>query len=133
MRLRLAVFMPIALIVIIAACSAAPRNRSLEEYEPLIRAGFVIREADTPRKLEIVKSLPQKTIVPFAYKGRQLYVYAMESCGCAYVGEEENYLRLTNPVREDRQDKRPRYSISSRRFLLTPGIDDDQVSFILGR
>ena len=120
-------------VLLISACSSTAENRSLKTYDPLIRAGFVVREADTPRKLEIVRTLPQRTVVPFSYQGRQLYIYAMESCQCAYVGEEENYARLTHAIREDQPDKRSLYSISPKRLLLTPGIDDDQLSFILGR
>ncbi len=120
-------------VLLISACSSTAENRSLKTYDPLIRAGFVVREADTPRKLEIVRTLPQRTVVPFSYQGRQLYIYAMESCQCAYVGEEENYARLTHAIREDQPDKRSLYSISPEHLLLTPGIDDDQLSFILGR
>ena len=133
MRPNPVILFSILLAMLISACSSTVQNRSMKEYDPLIRAGFVVREADTPQKLDIVKSLPQKTVVPLTFEGRQLYIYAMESCQCAYVGEEENYVRLTQAVREDQPSKRSLYSVSSKRLLLTPGIDDDQLSFILGR
>lgn len=133
MRLNPVILFPLLLAMLMSACSSSVQNRSMKEYDLLIRAGFVVRQADTPQKQDIVKSLPQKTVVPFTFEGRQLYIYAMESCQCAYVGEEENYVRLTQAVREDQPSKRSLYSISSKRLLLTPGIDDDQLSFILGR
>jgi hypothetical protein len=55
-------------------------------------AGFVVRYADTPEKLEHLRRLPPDKLVTRLRNGRKYYVYADPTvCQCAYVGTAEAY------------------------------------------
>jgi hypothetical protein len=55
-------------------------------------AGFVIRYADTPEKLEHLRKLPPDKLVTRLRNGKKYYVYADPTiCQCAYVGTPEAY------------------------------------------
>jgi hypothetical protein len=55
-------------------------------------AGFVVRYADTPQKLEHLKRLPADKLVTRLRNGKKYYVYADPTiCQCAYVGTSQAY------------------------------------------
>jgi hypothetical protein len=55
-------------------------------------AGFVVRHADTPEKMEHLKRFPSDKLVVRMRNGKQYYVYADPTiCRCAYVGTAEAY------------------------------------------
>lgn len=55
-------------------------------------AGFKVRYADTPEKLNVLRSLPPNKLVIKKRKGKTLYVYADPTmCVCAYVGTPGAY------------------------------------------
>ena len=62
-------------------------------------AGFVIRYADTPEKLEHLRKLPPDKLVTRSRNGKKYYVYADPTiCQCAYVGTAEAYREYQNRV-----------------------------------
>ena len=55
-------------------------------------AGFKKAVADTPEKLDHLKKLPQRKVVPHHEGDKIFYIYAdVEKCKCAYAGDEEAY------------------------------------------
>ncbi|MCF8118993.1 MAG: hypothetical protein K9L83_02180 [Deltaproteobacteria bacterium] len=75
----------------------------------LSAAGFRIRLADTPEKLDHLKSLTQRKLVQHERNGRVYYIYAdARHCKCLYAGNEEAYQRyqklaLDKQIAEDRR------------------------------
>ena len=86
----------IAAIVGIASsgCAAKKAQTSMNTERMLSTAGFELKIADTPEKLEKLKGLAQRKIVPYPHEGKMLYLYAdAASCKCVYVGTPEAYQR----------------------------------------
>src|SRR5262245_20840372 len=77
----------------LAACFAAPafaQQRAIDR--DLIAAGFVMRPADTPQKMERLKTLPPHKFVARNNEGWRYYIYADPiDCKCAFVGQQGAY------------------------------------------
>jgi hypothetical protein len=70
-------------------------------------AGFDLKMADTPAKLERIKKLPQLQLAQVEHKGRQVYVYTdAQGCQCLYAGDENAYRRLIDQARQQKIDQR---------------------------
>jgi hypothetical protein len=75
--------------------------------EMLVRAGFQLHTAETPKKLDFLKSLPQNELVHKTCNEKMFYFYADgSSCQCMYVGDEQAYLRLRQLVKEEQMDEK---------------------------
>ena len=75
-------------------CAAKKAQTSMNTERMLRTAGFELKIADTPEKLERLKGLAQRKIVPYPHEGKMLYLYAdAASCNCVYVGTPEAYQR----------------------------------------
>ena len=60
----------------------------------LAASGFQMRLADTPQKLDHLKSMTQRKLVLHQHDDKIYYVYAdATSCKCLYVGNEKAYDR----------------------------------------
>ena len=82
----------IGLALMMSACAAMQNQEAIETERILAAAGFRIRLADTPQKLDHLKSMTQRKIVLHQHKGKVYYVYAdATSCKCLYVGDEKAY------------------------------------------
>ena len=70
-------------------------RRDRRAWEERLRtAGFELKIADTSEKMEKLKGLPQRKIVPYPHEGEMLYLYAdAASCKCVYVGTPDAYQR----------------------------------------
>jgi hypothetical protein len=56
------------------------------------QAGFVVKFADTPAKLALLKTLPADKLVTRTREGKTYFVYADPTgCICAYVGTAQAY------------------------------------------
>ena len=76
----------IAVSILTTGCDIQITQGFLEE------AGFVKKNADTPAKLEHLKSLTQHTLVLHERNEESYYVYADASnCKCMYVGDEQAF------------------------------------------
>lgn len=52
-------------------------------------AGFTMREANTPEKMERLQRIPPRVLVPHRKNGQLYYVYAdPDYCRCAFVGDQ---------------------------------------------
>jgi hypothetical protein len=77
----------------------------------LATAGFDLKMADSPAKLERIKKLPQLRLAQVEHKGRQVYVYTdAQGCQCLYLGDEKAYRRLLDQPRQQKIDQRSWWS-----------------------
>jgi hypothetical protein len=83
------------LIVVLAGCAANPEQKAQEMEHLLIAAGFQMKLADTPQKLEHLKTLNQLKFIRHQREGKVNYFYAdANECQCIYTGDEKAYQRF---------------------------------------
>ena len=75
------------------ACAHRAERKAMDLERLMIAAGFQMRLADTPEKLQHLESLkPQRKIVTHVKDGRNVYVYAdAKFCECLYAGNQEAF------------------------------------------
>ena len=83
-----------ALMVLVVAglstTAAHAQQRTIDMH--LEAAGFVMRPADTARKMERLKELPARKFVARTNAGARYYIYAdPDLCRCAFVGTQQAY------------------------------------------
>jgi hypothetical protein len=79
----------------------------LKAEEALAAAGFQLKMADTPAKLDRIKRIPQKKVVRTMVKDREVYLWAdAAGCQCYYSGTRRNYEQLRYNQREEKADRR---------------------------
>jgi len=75
-------------------CAAKRTLNDMNTERMLHAAGFQVKFADTPEKLEMLKGLAQRKIIPHPRDGKMYYLYAdAASCQCLYMGTAEAYQR----------------------------------------
>jgi hypothetical protein len=83
------------LIMVLAGCAGTSVNKTLQAEEALAAAGFQLKMADTPAKLDRIRRMPQKQVVRGMIKDREAYIWADgEGCLCCYTGTRQNYEQL---------------------------------------
>lgn len=89
-RILLALSIPLGL----TACKTMERNEAIHTERLLAAAGFQMRLADSPGRVQELASLPKRKLVPTRSGGALHYVYADDlGCKCIYVGSEKAYQR----------------------------------------
>ncbi len=88
----------LAVIAVVAAllsgCAAARKDEAMSVERTLAAAGFQMKFADTPEKIDELATLPQRTLAPQERDGELFYVYAdPKYCNCLYVGTDKAYER----------------------------------------
>ena len=98
----------LATALTVAGCAGAPKDPpTLQHMMALGTAGFDLKTADTPAKLERIQKLPQLRLAQIEYKGRQVYVFTdAQGCQCLYAGDENAYHRLIIQARQQKRDQR---------------------------
>jgi hypothetical protein len=87
MRLWLA-----ASLLLAAAGCAAPPTPVAQKGEMLAAAGFQVRVADSPHRVEQMKRLPPNTVVTRVRNGQKVYLYSdPPGCNCVYLGTQQNW------------------------------------------
>ncbi len=78
----------------LAGC-AYLRTQQAEQIDPMLAAaGFQMRPADSPEKLEQLKTMPPLKVVPRQEGDQTFFVVAdPDACKCLYVGNAKNYER----------------------------------------
>lgn len=77
------------LVLVLASTLVEAQPRRAEDMT-LERAGFVIREADTPKKAASMKRLPPRQFVSRTTPQGRYYLYAEpDYCKCVFVGSEQ--------------------------------------------
>ena len=94
----------IALLALAAGC--ATTSSTTQTTDMLTAAGFKLVSADTPKKQELLKSLPGDQLSLVTYKGKQFYVQPAATPNQAYVGTTKEYhayeqLRIARQMRND--------------------------------
>jgi len=90
----IAIFVLIGFTVTLAACAAIQNRDAMDTERMLAASGFQMRLADTPQKLDHLKSMTQRKLVPHQHSDKIYYVYADATfCQCLYVGNEKAYQR----------------------------------------
>jgi hypothetical protein len=83
-----------ACLLALSACAAIQNQNAMDTERVLAASGFQMRLADTPEKLEHLKTLTQRKLVPHQHDGKLYYVYAdAQFCQCIYIGDEKAYHR----------------------------------------
>ena len=101
----------LAAVLTVAGCAGPPKDPTFQQMNALATAGFDLKMADTPAKLERIKKLPQLRLVQVEDKGRQVYVYTdAQGCQCLYLGDENAYRRLIDQPRQQKIDQRSWWS-----------------------
>ena len=95
------------IVAFLMGCAGTGKMSPFQMDEMLVRAGFQLHTADTPKKLDFLKSLPQNELVHKTYNEKMFYFYVDgSSCQCLYVGDEQAYLRFRQSVKEEQMDER---------------------------
>jgi hypothetical protein len=79
--------LPSIAVIAFLAYAALPALAQLATDMKLEDAGFKMKEANTPRKMERLHTIPARTFVPRRKNGQLYYVYADPECRCAFVGD----------------------------------------------
>jgi hypothetical protein len=109
MRMFHAIALAAALTV--AGCAGPPKDPTFQQMNALAAAGFDLKMADTPAKLERIKKLPQLRLAQVEHKGRQVYVYMdAQGCQCLYIGDEKAYRRLLDQSRQQNIGERSEWA-----------------------
>jgi len=94
------------ILVFPMGCAGTGKLSPFQMDEMLVRAGFQLHTADTAKKLDFLKSLPQNELVHKTYNEKVSYFYVDgSSCQCMYVGDEQAYQRFRQAVKEEQMDE----------------------------
>ena len=89
-----AIVIAAALGITSGGCAAQRAQKAMNTERMLHAAGFQMKIADSPEKLEMLKGMAQRKIVPYPRDGKMYYLYAdATSCRCLYMGTAEAYQR----------------------------------------
>jgi len=92
----------LALPVLLGGCASTQTAK----VDMLTEAGFKLVNADTPKKQELLKSLPADHLSVVTYKSKTFYVQPAATPNQAYVGTPKEFhayeqLRLARQMRND--------------------------------
>jgi hypothetical protein len=94
----------IALLALAAGC--ATTSSTTQTTDMLTAAGFKLMTADTPKKQEVLNTLPKDQLSVVTWKGKTFYVQPAAASNQAYVGTPKGYqayqqLRLAKQISND--------------------------------
>ncbi len=93
MRINFRLFaMLLVFAVALVGCATVEKDTAMDTERLLAASGFQMRLADTPQKLEKIKTMPQRKLIRHQRNGTIDYIYADAThCKCLYVGTEKAY------------------------------------------
>ena len=96
------IFCAVALMALLGGCASTPTVKT----DMLTAAGFKLVNADTPKKQELLKSLPADHVSLVTFKGKTFYVQPAAAPNQAYVGTAKEFhayeqARLAQQMRND--------------------------------
>jgi len=107
------------------SCAGTGKLPPFQMEKMLVAAGFQFHIADTPKKLEFLKSLPQNKLVYKMFNEKKYYYYVDgSSCRCMYVGDGQAYMRFRQAVKEEQMDEKIATTINQSQEEMG-GIDID--------
>src|SRR3984893_9824541 len=78
-------------LLAIAGCTA-PTAPVAQKRDMLAAAGFQVRVADSPHRVDQMKRLPPNKFVSRIRNGQKVYLFADPSgCNCVYLGTQQNW------------------------------------------
>ncbi len=81
----------------LVGCATVEKNTAMDTERLLAASGFQMRLADTPQKLEKIKTMPQRKLIRHQRNGKIDYIYADAThCKCLYAGTEKAYKKFKN-------------------------------------
>ena len=94
----------LSVLFCLPGCSmTSAKQKAFDAENMLVSAGFTFKVADSDKKLEKLKSLPQRKLVRHERHGKVTFVYAdAASCNCVYLGDEAAYQRLRRLAYSDK-------------------------------
>ena len=93
----------VAAVLAFGALGGCATARITQREDHLSAAGFVVRPADTPARVEMLQRLPAQHFVRREKDGKVSYIFAdPKVCGCLYVGSEQAY----NEYKRDRMQEK---------------------------
>ena len=76
----------------LAGCATIHRNEARDIEQVLAAAGFEAKPADTPARLDDLRTMPPRKLVSHVKDGHFVYCYAdPDYCHCLYVGGPKQY------------------------------------------
>jgi hypothetical protein len=95
-------FCALTLLTLLAGCASTQTAK----VDMLTEAGFKLVNADTPKKQELLKTLPTGQLSLITWKGKSFYVQPAATPNQAYVGTVKEFhayeqLRLARQMRND--------------------------------
>ncbi len=80
-----------ALALGVAGC-VSPQQQAAQKEDLLAAAGFQVRPADSPHRIEAMKRLPPNKFLTKVVNGNPVYLYADPlDCNCVYFGTQQNW------------------------------------------
>ena len=105
-RIRILLILAPGLFMALAGCTGKHVNKTLHAEEALAAAGFQLKMADTPAKIERISGIPQKRVVWAMIKDREFNLWAdAAGCRCYYKGTRQNYEQLLQNRWEEKADQ----------------------------
>jgi hypothetical protein len=87
-------FKVITALALLSQANCATTNGTPKFEDMLTKAGFRLKQADTPAKEAHLLDLPPKTIVQVKQQGRSFYAFADPDNKVLYVGNDAAYQRF---------------------------------------
>jgi len=82
----------VAGLALAAAGCATPQQQVSQKEDLLAAAGFQVRPADSPHRVEAMRRLPPDRFVEKVVNGNPIYLYADPlDCNCLYLGNQQNW------------------------------------------
>ncbi len=79
------------LMLAVAGCATSPAPVA-QNGEMLAAAGFQVRVADSPHRVDQMKRLPPNKVVTRVRNGQKVYLYSdPTACNCVYMGTQQNW------------------------------------------
>src|ERR1700752_2556008 len=82
------IFSAIALLALATGCATTSTTQTTDM---LTTAGFKLVTADTPKKQEVLNTLPKDQLSLVTYKGKKFYVQPAAAPNQAYVGTAKEF------------------------------------------
>lgn len=91
-RAVLVVLFALSSIAILLGCGELQQSQTLQTERTLSAAGFQMRLAETPQRMNQLQALPQHKFIVRQHEGKPFYLWAdATDCKCIYAGTERAY------------------------------------------
>src|SRR5258706_394604 len=97
------VFSVILASLVAGGCTIMQGESRQETESMLLSSGFKMKLADTPEKLAVLESKPQRKVLPVSRHGKMFFGYTdAKGCKCPYLGDEAAYKHYETLVVDNR-------------------------------